>query len=238
MNILRLQISALMFLVALSSCNNSVTPDTPWKPLKPLKAYQSKDFKFDDAIDYLEIRQYEKTTEGSRTPNGRRVVNDYDPKKYTRLFSYVRKPLNAFEKQTVAAFKSKAPVINDATDIKKKGLFGMTFSRSNRSNAFYINNKNQVGRFNKKRELISALGNIDTPAELQLVVWLEKDSEGKKYRKVSDGYEVISEYSNQLHNLGECGHFTHQVHIGKNGKILSYKLLEKKDNEVGCVMFD
>ena len=89
------------------------------------------------------------------------------------------------------------------------------------------------------------LGEIDTPAEAKLVLWLNDKNRGTsdvdhkdKYRKTSKGYTVISEYDNSIDNFGECGNFTYRININTKGKITEKKLLKKKPSRNGCMTMD
>ena len=98
---------------------------------------------------------------------------------------------------------------------------------------------------NTVKDVIGMLGEIDTPAEAKLVLWLNDKNRGisdenhkDKYRKTSKGYAVISEYDNSINNFGECGHFTYRIHISKTGKVREKKLLKKEPSKNGCLTMD
>ena len=92
---------------------------------------------------------------------------------------------------------------------------------------------------NEVSDVVKYLGTVDTQAELKLVLWLNNEAHDKdKYRKISNGYIVISEYDNSIDNLGECGHFVYRLKVSKKGKITEKKLLKKTASKDGCVTAD
>lgn len=230
---LQLMLTPLIFLVA---CAGVETRSSQWHSLKPLKKYSMSDFKLRQDVNYLEVRQYIKST--VRPHSGKIVITPYSFRKYSVLFKVYNNPLTSFDKKTVSDFKALNPVLNDKANIKRLVRFGMRFSNTALGNAFYIDSNKKMGVISKKENVFPLLGEINTPAEAQLALWLHDKPEGKSYRKVNDGYTLIVEYNNSIANHSSCGWFKYQAHISATGKLLEYKLLEKKPSVDGCVVYD
>lgn len=91
----------------------------------------------------------------------------------------------------------------------------------NKGNAFYIDRKGKFWQMDMKEYVISLLGDIDTPAEAQLVLWLHKGQNGKKYQKTLNGYKILVE-----RDKGNQCYFD-EVLVSHKGK-LSSKHLKRK----------
>ena len=71
-----------------------------------------------------------------------------------------------------------------------------------------------------------------------MVLWVQSIKyDNSKYRKLKDGYEVISEYDNDLSNIGVCGHFIYSLKVSQWGNIQE-RLLRKTRSKHGCVAAD
>ena len=232
------QRSALVLLsLVITACaaTSKEAANNKWQVLKPLKEYQPKDFKLAKDIEYLEIRQY--TRSSSRA--GRKMeIHPFSHKEYSKTFSAYKQPFASFDEKTKKAFNAQMPVLDQTTDIKPINRDGFSFSVSQRSNVFVIKKDGSVAVSNKTSSIFPMLGKIDTPAEMQLAIWLHNKHEGKQFKEVRNGYEAIIEYDNSVSNYEECGWFKYKAHIGKDGKLISYKLLKEKPSKNGCMVYD
>ena len=206
-----------------------------WQKLKSLKAYPPSAYNLKEGVEYLEIRSYYKDLGES----------GHDTSSYTLLLSIYRKPLLSFDSQIVKKFKSIQPNLSKDTNIKQNTMCLMSGCVSRISNAFMIDSQGKVWRMNRVEDIIDMLGEIDTPAEAKVVLWLNEqhrdttdENHKDKYRKTTKGYTVLSEYDNSIMNLGECGNFTHRININKKGKITQKKLLKTRPSKDGCLAVD
>jgi hypothetical protein len=206
-----------------------------WQKLKSLKEYAPSAYSLKKGVEYLEIRAYYKDIGES----------SYDTSSYEALLSIYRKPLVSFDSKIVKKFKSTQPNLSKETNIKQNTMCLMQGCVSRISNAFMIDSQGKVWRMNRVEDIVSMLGEIDTPSEAKIVLWLNEkhrdiaDTNHKdKYRKTSKGYRVLSEYDNSIMNLGECGNFTYRIDINKKGKITQKKLLKTRPSKDGCLTAD
>ncbi len=222
----------------LAACVSVKEDSSNWLPLKPLADYSSKDFKLREDLQYLEVREYTESIRSLPAPY-RTVKKPFNANEYKILYKIYQKPLASFGNDIVKRFKALKPNLTKTTDIKRSGGGALGLVIRNLSNLFYIlnnGNKVEVGSKSRISEVLPLLGEIDRPAEAQMVLWLHNKHEGKSYRKVSNGYEVLIEYENAVINFGECGWFRYRAHIGRHGKILEYKLLKKRKLKGGCAI--
>ena len=206
-----------------------------WQKLKSLKSYPASAYTLKDGVEYFEIREYYNGVKDTK----------YNIKNYRVTVKMGITSLKSFSPKMVKKFKALRPNLSKQTNIKKSNFCLMSGCVSRISNAFMIDDHGKIWRMNEVKDVIGMLGEIDTPAEVKLVLWLNdknRDTEDRnhkdKYRKTSKGYTVISEYDNSIMNLGECGYFTYRLKIGKNGKITEKKLLKKKPSKNGCMTMD
>ncbi len=65
-------------------------------------------------------------------------------------------------------------------------------------NAFLIDNKGKIWQMDMVEDVISLMGNIDTPFEAQLLLWLHQGKNAKDYKKTSEGYILrVESYKNK-----------------------------------------
>jgi hypothetical protein len=175
-------------------------------------------------VEYLETRLYKTDADY------RRVID----KKYEVTNRMYRKPLSSFDPKTVRRFQKIGPNLKLAkeTDIHKSSYRnGPPWEKnvpivSTIGGAFFINKKGEVGRMNTIDDLISYLGEVDTPAELQLVLIFRGHNFCKRYRRTKYGYEVQCEddmsFGNGIH---PCGIYAYRAAVSKKGRV---KALTKK----------
>ena len=206
-----------------------------WQKLKSLEAYSASAYTLKEGVEYLEIRSYYSGSEDK----------GYNIKKYETLVSLERTPLKSFSPKMLQKFKALSPNLSKQTNMKKSSFCLMSGCISRISNGFMIDSHGKMWRMNTVNDVIGMLGEIDTPAEAKLVLWLNDKNRGTsdenhkdKYRKTSKEYTVISEYDNSIDNFGECGHFTYRININQKGKITEKKLLKKKPSKNGCMTMD
>jgi len=205
-----------------------------WQKLKLLKDYSSTDFNLKEGVEYLEIRTYFRGQQES----------EYHTKQYKVIVHMERTPLSFFEPKLLKEFKKIVPNLSKESNLKSVSFCLMRGCTSIISNGFMIDEHKKMWVMNTTEDILNMIGDVDTPAEVKLVLWLndKKMSESKediyKYLKSPKGYKILHEYDNSLSNLGECGHFTYEMFISKKGKIIQKKLLKKSESKKGCLAVD
>lgn len=198
-----------------------------WQKLKEIEKYSGSDYNLKEGVEYLEVRQYVW-----------RAPQKVNKNNYSVPVSAYKIPLKSFESKIVKKFKNLAPNFTKQANIRNIGYCYMSGCTSSLCNGFMIDNNGKFWSMNEVGDVINFLGEIDTPAEVKLVLWLNKEAHEDKYSKTSKGYTVISEYDNSIDNFGECGYFTYRLRINRRGKITEKKLLKKGPSKDGCLTGD
>lgn len=221
-----LLISTLIFL----GCSNSAL-----KTFQPIKEYKIDEYKLKKGVEYLEIREYIQSPSQSK----------YDIENYGTIITMQSKPLESFSPKLMKAFKKIKPNLGKESNIRSSRFCLMRGCTSRISNGFMIDSNNKIWVLNEVKDILEMIGEVDTPAEVNLVLWLNdkhrsiSDKNYKdKYRKTSEGYTIISQYDNSISNSGECGLFTYEIDIAKNGEMTKKKLLKKEASKHGCLAID
>ena len=203
--------------------------DAKWQKFKALYKYQASAFHLKDDISVMEIRCYS-------------TYDNY--KKYnkpTLKMKFYKTPLKLLDSKLVKRFKNAAPNLSKSGNIHRTSKSSVEIS-----NAFIIDNSGSILKMNEIVDVIGFMGEIDTPAEAQLILWLHNKREGTKYRKTSKGYEVIIKYEKSYPSdkgdkkiaefCEEIREVTDKAIINKRGKIISYKQLGiAKKGQVSCM---
>lgn len=193
--------------------------ETQWQNLKSLYRYSSSDFSLDETIAVMEIRCY-----GTYS-------NFQKYNKPTLKMKFHKTPSKLLDAKLVKRFENSTP------NLSKNGNIHRTSKSSpDITNAFVIDNHGKIWRMNEIADVIGFMGEIDTPAEAQLILWLNAKQEGKKYRKTSKGYEILIKYGKSYpsdkgdKSIGEfCNEIrevTDKAVVDKKGKIVSYKQVD------------
>jgi len=183
-----------------------------WEKLKLLHKYPPSAFHLKDDIVVLEMRVHD-------TLNKPSVV-----------LGIYKTPLNLLDAKLRKDFRNTLPNVSPQRDIHKNPAYPNEIY-----NAFTIDRSGWILRMNEIVDVIHYLGEIDTPAEAQLVLWLHNKHEGVQYRKTSKGYEIIIKYEKSYpldkgsKKRPEYCYYIREVTdraiIDKKGKIASYKQL-------------
>lgn len=208
--------------------------DIKWQELENIYKYSASNFHLKDDVSVMEIRRYD-------------TYDNY--KKYTKPtieMKYYKTPLKLLDARLVKRFKSATP------NLSKNGNIHRTSNTSPEiSNAFVINNDGSILKMNEIADVVGYMGEIDTPAEAQLILWLHGKREGTKYHKTSKGYEVMIEYewvgpAKERTGAGGIAEFCYKVGkardraiINKKGKIVSYRQMwRSKKSSLSCIHAD
>ena len=146
----------------------------------------------------------------------------------------------------VKNFNKLTPILSDQTNIRKFTFCDPNGCVEHVGNAFMIANDGKLWKMNEIVDVLGFMGEVDTPAEAQLLLWLYSKPEGSKYRKTFKGYEVLIKREKTYpsdkgdKSIGEfCEEWrivTDKAIINKKGKIVSYKQvgISKKSN-LSCI---
>ena len=200
-----------------------------WQELKPLYKYSASAFHLKDTVSVMEIRRY-------GTYNNFKKYN-----KPTIMMKYHKTPLKLLDLKLLKRFKKSAPNLSQSGNIHRTSK-----SSAEITNAFIIDNSGKILKMNEIVDVIGFMGEVDTPAEAQLILWLHSKREGTKYRKISKGYEIIITFEKTYpSNKGdgkiaeiceEIREVTDRAIINKKGKIISYKQVDiAKEGRVSCM---
>lgn len=223
------KIIAIIFLVSLGLYAQD------FMPLKPLGEYKSSDYNLKDGVEYLEIRTY--------FGQAKSVQEVYNETTYKKEIAIHAKSDGFLDENISANLKAVKPNLKDS-DIRKHRMCRFMGCNFRISVAVVLFADKNITTLNKVSDVTAMLGKIDTPAELKLVLWLNDINKNltdhkhsESYKKVKNGYEVISVYENNVMNFGECGVFKHKLLINDDGKIGKKILLEKIEKD-DCVVAD
>ncbi len=203
--------------------------DAKWQELKSLYKYPASAFHLKDDISVMEIRCYS-------------TYDNY--KKYNKptiRMRYHKIPLKLLNSNLLKRFKSTAPNLSKSGNIHRTSKNSVEIS-----NAFIIDNSGKILKMNEIVDVIDFMGEIDTPAEAQLILWLYSKREGTKYRKTSKGYEIIIKYYKSYPSDGgdkriaeiceENREVIDKAIINSKGKIISYKQVSiAKKGSISCI---
>jgi len=200
-----------------------------WTTLKPLSSYSPKDFQLKDGVEYVDIRQYSKDRllENGKTRHTKsmKVVL----KMYRKpLAQYGAKIQNDFDKRAKPSYKKSLIFLQG-------GWGGLWGSGSWMCNGYMLDSHKKMWLLEGKKDVIEMIKPIDTPAEIKLIMWLNKHTQGvAKYKKTKKGFTVIEHYvvNSILNDSGACGDFTYRYHINHNGQITQRRLIKKKKVKV------
>ncbi len=192
--------------------------DSKWQGLKKIYKYPTSAFHLKDDIAVMEIRCYD-------------TYDNY--KKYnipTLNMKFYKTPLKLLDSKLVKRFKNSVPNLSKSGNIHRISKNSVEIS-----NAFIIDNSGDILQMNEIVDVIGFMGEIDTPAEAQLILWLHSKREGTKYRKISKGYEIIIKYEKSYpldkgskkrpEYCYDIREVTDRAIIDKKGRIVSYKQL-------------
>ncbi|MEA1893351.1 MAG: hypothetical protein U9N33_11675 [Campylobacterota bacterium] len=206
----KISILSILLLILLTT---EIQAKERWKSLKHISQYPVSAFNLQEGIEYLDVRQY--------------AVNEKNKlkrKSYKSVLSLYRTPLTSFDSKIVKKFHKLTPNISSKSNIVIHDIQSDGVGCHYLYNGFTIDDQGKILRMNMVEDIIGFLGEIDTPAELQAVLWLNNKKSGDLYRKTSKGYEAIIEYEDN----GYCKKFKYKATVNKKGEITQYKLLKSK----------
>ncbi len=213
-----MQIFKIVLLILLATGLHA--KDAKWQKLKSLESYSGNAYTLKEGVEYFEIREYFNHRQSKKDKNI-----------YIVRITTHRTPLKSFDPKIVKRFRDSQPNLSTQTNIRK---WIKSYDRS-KSNGFMIDDHGKIWRMNTTKDVIEMLGEIDTPAEAKMILWLNDEyrtvSDGNykdKYRKTSKGYTIISEHIDGFDSEGHCSDLTYRIKITKKGHIAEHKLIKKK----------
>ncbi len=191
-----------------------------WQELKSVHLYTASDFNLKPSVKCLEIKTC-MTDTASKKCGG---------KPFTEV-AICPKSLKHFDSKLINRFEKLFPKSSTKDNIRKVIL------PNSITNGFVIDDKGTIWRLNEIEDIIDILGEIDTSAEVQLVLWLYGKHHGKRYKKVSDGYEVISEnFRSICDGIDDYEEYsTYSLHVNREGKVTKEKRLKYNKHKVQLV---
>lgn len=195
-----------------------------WKTLKLLHEYTESTYQLKEGVEYLELREY------TRVQNSKKKMRHTET-----VFEMKRKPLSGFPSAKVKNFNKLTPILSDQTNIRKFTFCDPNGCVEHVGNAFMIANDGKLWKMNEIADVWNYIEKMDVPAKIQLTLWLYGKRHGTRYRKVSDGYEVIIEQYRYSCAEEYEEYFTYSVHISKQWKVVKEKLLKYRKEKTQCV---
>jgi len=190
-----------------------------WDKLYSLNSdkYSFKDFGFNN-IDCLELRSY--------------PINPLTRKQITNRCTVPLSICEDKENSISKVFQNIKPNLSCQGNIRKNQILPVVL------NAMAIDKNGKIWSMNQIEDVLGFIGEIDSPAKLQLVLWLYGENEGNYYQKKFDTYEVMVKYkaSSKSHNKSYLNTFVYKLTINKYGKLLNKKLY--KHTRVHTPYFD
>jgi len=180
-----------------------------WDKLYSLDSnrYSFKDFGFKD-IDCLELRSY--------------PINPSTHKQVTNRCTIPISICENIDRSIYKRFRDIKPNLSCKGDIRKNQILPIIV------NAMTIDKYGKIWSMNEIADVLSFMGEIDTPAKIQLVLWLYGENEGAYYRKVFDKYEVMINYksSSTSHNKSFLETFIYKLVINRKGQLINKRLIK------------
>lgn len=209
-----------------------------WQNIEAFNSHPANAYHLKENIDVLEIRAYG-------------ICNHYKTY-HTSIGIYVtsKKQLG---KTLVKKFSKVTLDSSRKGDIRIPADF-----KGNISRGFVLYKDGKIFRLNEISDIITCLGEIDTAAEAQLVLWLHSKYSGvkqteksklayrpmvqdQKYRKTPEGYKIVTKYTiSHSYSRSEwvwCNDeqdFTDSAIVDKRGKIIGFKQVSKSKMKSEC----
>ena len=175
------------------------------------RAYALDDYHFKKPIKCLELRSYSIDTKTRKRTD----------QSFVALVSACSSSLSS---RTLKKFRKIDPGLSEKGDIRREK------NPRDVINAMVIDGKGKMWRMNEIADLIDLMGEIDTPAEAQMVLWLNGENEAEQYRKGPGGHEMIvkeHKFSGKNGYTEFVETYTYRVVVSTEGKITQKKLLKR-----------
>jgi len=206
--------SRILVFITLVFCINACNSDKdyPSEVIPEFTEFNFKDFSFIEGVTYFEERLVPMDIENSE---GEYNLNDGSSFRVTYEFD-----------TEIKSTLSETILFNLNSTYSLKGVFGGCLPWSCAYNYAYL--KDEIAYIvDNNTDLISLIGEVDTLADLQLLLRTNRYS-GLFYKKRNDGYEVIASKSSCTHTI------KHLLHVSLFGDFTVLETIENKDRGTVC----
>jgi hypothetical protein len=173
-------------------------------------------------VKCLEIRSYD------NNPNNKNTYH-----RWIRHVTWCSEPISNIDPAVFKKFRTAKPMRTKGSNIGGKHPGRLI-------NGFMIDKNNKVWRMDEVKDVITQLGEIDTPAEARLILWIHGYTNGNYYYKRAKGYEITYTYetteSSQHSQCVDHKEITEKALVNKKGKIVSRKKLKSKFMSQECAV--
>lgn len=195
-----LALTALAITGLLVSCASNGTKESSFTPINSIAGYKLSDFNLSKSIKFFKLRTYE------YSDTDKHIVGEYLDTSlwgvpipaggwYTTYDRDIYKTLSEKELSAFHALKAKIPNNGKIIHYSYGGGSNHSVIADNpypkADILFYIDNNGKAGVVNSKDGLQRFLGNIDTDAEIAMILWSEFLS-ANCYKKMTNGYELYT----------------------------------------------
>jgi len=165
-------------------------------------------------VKCLEIRSYE------NNPNNKNTYH-----RWIKYVTWCSEPISGIDPALYKQFSTAKPMRTKGSNIGG--------SHTNRLiNGFMMDKNNKVWRMDEVKDVIAQLGEIDTPAEARLILWIHGYTNGNHYYKTTKGYEITYTYEiTERSKDPQCEdhkEITEKALVNKKGEIVSRKKLKSR----------
>ncbi len=177
-------------------------------------------------VKCMEIRSYEVN------PNKQQSNH-----KWTIHMTWCSEPISGIDPIVVKKFRTAKPM-----STKEGNIGGQTSDRL--INGFIIDKNYKVWKMDEVKDIITQLGEIDTPAEARLILWIDGHTNANHYYKTPKGYEITYMYETTDNECKGCPGTTRCVEkkevtekalVNKKGEIVSRKKLKSRSLKRECI---
>ena len=175
-------------------------------------------------VKCMEIRSYE-VNQNKQQSNHKWITH----------MTWCSEPISGIDPVVVKKFRTAKPM-----STKESNIGGQKFGRF--VNGFIIDKNNKVWRMDEVKDVITQLGEIDTPAEARLILWISGYTNGNHYYKTPKGYEITYTYeTTESSSSSQCvdhKEITEKALVNKKGEIVSRKKLKSRVVGQECEVFE
>ena len=162
-----------------------VTLDSKEVKLKSLSSYSLADFKISKKVKYFAIIEY---------PNRYYKTGISTFAEYGKKQTVDMKYLSTI-KSNLAIYAHDSAGIIDPKQLASASVVGSLPPYKSQIIIYYVSANGDVGIIKDKSTLDSFIGEIDTPAEVQLYSLFSNPHEAYSYKKLSNGYRLRFDYT-------------------------------------------
>lgn len=223
----------IMLSIFLLACGGITAKQDGSVKLKKLNDYKVSDFKLTNDVSYFEIESYNTSELNKKLQflprvGGKRTKIFFDQSAYQALTDKDKSKVNIafpkFAKSDHLGARIAPPMTRNMGHIMSI------------SNLRYLDKQSKVHTIPTTSGVMDLLGDIDTAAEIQLVLWMNNERPAKSYKKVNNQYEITINYFVPTSFVQNCGTYTYRIIMDLNGKILEKKLLKFKKPKETCLV--